>query len=99
MAGKISMRARREVASAVAERYQAAGRSEKGRILDELCAITGWHRKHAIRVLSSSEKSVSPQPRRRHCTYGPLIRDALIALWEASDRLCGKRLAVMIPTL
>jgi hypothetical protein len=23
----------------------------------------------------------------------------LIALWEASDRLCGKRLVVMIPTL
>jgi hypothetical protein len=27
------------------------------------------------------------------------IRDALIALWEASDRLCGKRLVVMIPNL
>jgi Integrase core domain len=99
MAGKISMRARGEVASAVAERYRAAGRLEKGRILDELCAVTGWHRKHAIRVLSSSEKSVSPQPRPRRRTYGAPIRDALIALWEASDRLCGKRLVVMIPTL
>jgi hypothetical protein len=29
----------------------------------------------------------------------PSIRDALIALWEASDRLCGQRLVVMIPTL
>ena len=27
------------------------------------------------------------------------IKDALIALWEASDRVCGKRLVVMIPTL
>ena len=24
--------------------------------------------------------------------YGEAIRDALIALWEASDRVCGKRL-------
>jgi hypothetical protein len=85
MAGKISMRARREVVSAVAERYRAAGRSEKGRILNELCPVTGWHRKHAIRVLSLSEKSVSAQRRQRHRTYGPSIRDALIALWEASD--------------
>lgn len=27
------------------------------------------------------------------------MREALIALWEASDRLCGKRLVVMIPRL
>ena len=27
------------------------------------------------------------------------IRDALIALWEASDRICGKRLKVMIASL
>ncbi|UQE03430.1 hypothetical protein [Bradyrhizobium japonicum] len=26
-------------------------------------------------------------------------QDALTALWEASDRVCGKRLKVMIPTL
>ncbi|NJO33735.1 MAG: transposase family protein [Rhodospirillales bacterium] len=51
MAGNISMGARREVVSAVAERYRSAGRREKGRILDELAAVTGWHRKHAVRAL------------------------------------------------
>ena len=35
------MGARREVVSAVAERYRSAGRVEKGRILDELCADDG----------------------------------------------------------
>jgi len=50
MAGTISMGARREVLAAVAERYRAAGRCEKGRMLDELCATTGWHRKHAFRA-------------------------------------------------
>ena len=43
------MGARREVVWAVAERYGVAGRREKGRILDELTATTGWHRKHAVR--------------------------------------------------
>jgi hypothetical protein len=51
MAGSISMGARREVLSAVAERYWSAGRVEKGRILDALCRTTGWHRKHAVRAL------------------------------------------------
>jgi hypothetical protein len=99
MAGKISMHSRREVVSAVAERYRAASRIEKGRILDELCAVTGWHRKHAMRALSlRKERLESSEPRCRRSTYRP-IRAALIALWEASDRLCGKRLVVMVPTL
>jgi hypothetical protein len=51
MARRISMGARREVVWAVAERYGAAGRREKGRILDELTATTGWHRKHAVRAV------------------------------------------------
>jgi hypothetical protein len=44
MARRISMGARREVVWAVAERHGAAGRRQKGRILDELTATTGWHR-------------------------------------------------------
>ena len=55
MAGKISMGARREVVSAVTERYRSAKRAEKGRILDALCATTGWHRKHAVRALRQHE--------------------------------------------
>ena len=93
------MGARREVVSAVAERYRLAGRAEKGRILDELCKVTGWHRKHAVRALGVQSTSVRDRPRQRKPTYGSIIKDAVVALWEASDRVCGKRLKVMIPTL
>src|SRR4030081_1386788 len=102
MAGRISMGARREVVSAVAERYGSAKRGEKGRILDELCATTGWHRKHAVRALRQ-RKTVAPGEfvavRERSRRYSTTTKDALTALWEASDRVCGKRLKVMIPTL
>jgi hypothetical protein len=93
------MGARREITAAVVDRYRSAGRADKGLILDELYAVTGWHRKHAVRALAI-HVAISPEARRqRRPTYGATIRDALVALWEASDRICGKRLRVMIPTL
>src|ERR1700694_2314316 len=99
MAGRISMGARREVVSAVMERYRSAKRAEKGSILDALCATTGWHRKHAVRALRHHEAGAVGVLRERRRRYGVTIKDALTALWEASDRVCGKRLKVMIPTL
>ena len=94
------MGARREVVGAVAEGYRSAGRSEKGRILDELCRTTGWHRKHAVRtLLQQGVAKPTLGPARRARKYGSVVRDAVTALWEASDRVCGKRLVVMIPTL
>ena len=52
MIRRVSAEARRELVLAVAERYQGGRRSEKIRILDEFVAVTGYHRKHAIRVLT-----------------------------------------------
>src|SRR3979411_1029237 len=102
MAGKISMGARRAVVSAVAERYPSAKPAEKGAVPDELCATTGWHRKHAVRALqrhATVTPGEVPAPRGRRRRYGATIKEALTALWEASDRECGKRTTVVIPTL
>jgi hypothetical protein len=59
------------------------------------------HRKHALRALSRSGSKALAEERaaRRRGRKYEAIKDALIALWEASDRVCGKRLVVMIPTL
>jgi hypothetical protein len=98
MAGRINMGVRGEGVSAVAERYRSR-RAEKGRILDEWCAMTGWHRKLAVRAPRQHEVPKGTHaPQERSRMSGATIKNALTAVW-ASDRVCGKRLKVMIPTL
>src|SRR5450830_218197 len=43
----LTMSQRQAVTKTIAARYKRAGRVEKGTVLDELCATTGWHRNHA----------------------------------------------------
>ena len=94
----ISPQARQELVAAVTERYQRSTPAERGRILDEFVALTGYHRKHAIRVLNGS--SAVPAVRRgRRSVYDEAVTEGLVVLWEASDRVCGKRLKALLPTL
>lgn len=90
------MTTRRELIDAVAARYRAAGRNQKKEILDEFVKVTGFHRKHAIRVLKKSPKLETPEPRQRARIYGEAVREALTIVWEAADRICGKRLRQVI---
>ena len=95
---KISAKARKELVAAVAERYQTGTATEKGCILDEFTALTGYHRKHAIRVLNGNAPKL-PGRRGRRCLYDQAVTEALVVLWEASDRVCGKRLKALLPIL
>ena len=93
------MATRDELVAAVAERYARSDRAERGRILDEFVAVTGHHRKHAMRLLRGGGSRDDRQERRRIRVYDAAMREALIVLWEASDRVCGKRLRPLLPVL
>ncbi len=98
MARSISDRTRQELINVLAERYRRSSRSEKGRILDEFVKLTNYHRKHAVRVLN--EEQQFPQvmsTRQSRKIYDEAVRQALIVIWEAADRICGKRLRVVLP--
>jgi hypothetical protein len=48
---RVSMVTRNELVEAIAARYARSNRAAKARILDEFVAVTGFHRKHAVRLL------------------------------------------------
>ena len=62
-------------------------------------ALTGYHRKHAIRVLNDVRRRSAGRRRGRPRVYDEAASEALIVLWEASDRICGKRLKPLLPVL
>ena len=98
MSRRISRATRKELTEAVAQRYRAAAKRDKSKILDEFVELTKYHRKHAIRVLRSAPREPHQRPGRNRL-YDEAVRQALIVLWEASDRLCGKRLKALVPLL
>jgi hypothetical protein len=91
------MATRRELKEAIGQRYRAAGGWERRQILDEFTRVTGYHRKHALRVLHQPFVPRPARPRPR--IYDEAVRQALALLWEASDRICGKRLKALLPVL
>ena len=100
MAKAITANTRRELVNALRSRYKAGSREQKGRILAEFVATSGYHRKSAIRILSGSEEPKARMQGSGHPrVYDDAVRQALIVLWEASDRVCGKRLRALVPVL
>ena len=79
------MATRDELVVVLRERYALSARAEQGRILDEFSAVTGFHRKHAMRLLGGGQTNQQRGPRPRRRIYDDAVREALIVVWEASD--------------
>lgn len=76
------MGTRDELLEAVAARYRAATRTKKGRILTEFAEISGYHRKHAERLLRPDHVVDRSQPRLGRRVYDEAVREALVVLWD-----------------
>jgi hypothetical protein len=90
----LSMTERKAVTKQMAKRYAKASKGEKGRMLDELCGLTGWTRRHARRALTGETQPARTEPNRpRPRTYGTEVVDALRMVWATLNGPTGKRLA------
>ena len=97
---KLSRAVRKELLAALRGRYVRASKSEKGAILDEFVALSGYNRKYATRILGNAASSdPAPPTKSTYRIYDDAVRESLIVLWEAADRICGKRLQAILPSL
>ena len=96
----LTMTQRRAITETTTARYQLARKRQKSRILDELCANTGWHRNHARKALAAALQPKIVTPRSpRPVKYGPDVIVALAACWTVLGMPAGKRLAPMLSEL
>lgn len=93
----MSQTSKDELVAALGPRYQQANRTEKQRILDELIATTGYHRKYAIQVLNHPPRRRKRKRRAGQTKYTGPVRVALEQVWRTANCICGKRLVPVLP--
>jgi hypothetical protein len=108
----LTMNEKKAVARETAKRYQKAPKKQKGIILSEFAAITGYHRTYASWLLRNLGRKVflkvkgkesikvvgeiKKTQRKRARYYDEKTLRILRSIWEVSDYLCGKRLVSFI---
>jgi hypothetical protein len=88
----------------IVKKYKTANRREKGEILEELCNVSGYHKKHAIRLLNKRKQYLNrSKPQYKETRGRPekypinLYLEPLKNIWLSTDQLCGKRLKMALP--
>ncbi|WIY82648.1 transposase family protein [Propionimicrobium sp. PCR01-08-3] len=94
------MAARKAITKAQLAKWPKATKTEKGQILDAVCAVTGWHRDHARKAIRTMLANPDPRPRRPRTPlqrYDQAAVDLLTRCWAILDGPCGKRLRPALP--
>lgn len=100
------------VTAETAKRYRRAGKKAKTKIIDELIALTGYHRKYAIHLVANWGKRKAIQDgdrtiiavvgkiRRKRASrepkYDDQVKQALAKVWIVYGCICGKRLRAVL---
>ena len=83
---------------AIRLRYRRATKKTKAIILNEFCAVCGYNRKYAIRVLNRRGTARKPnRPGRKPVYSSSKLLTPLKRLWFACDQMCSKKLKSAIP--
>jgi hypothetical protein len=91
----MSLKSKRELLEVLRPRYLKANKVEKQKMLDEFSSATGYHRKHAIRVLKN-QRQIQNHHKGKPKTYQAVYRGEVVRvleqIWEVYGRICSKRL-------
>src|SRR5207248_11232703 len=102
----LTMKERKAVTQVMLARYRRATKKQRGQLLDEFVALTGYHRWYAVGLLRGRNgRAPSPSgrklsaPRQRNRIYDAAVAVALKRVWVIMDCICGKRLAPVLPEI
>jgi hypothetical protein len=90
----------REYLAKQRERYHQLARRERSRLVSEIVAVTGYHRKAVLRCLSAlPRRRRGRRPVGRPRRYGADVAQAAQVLWDAAGQIGAKRLQPFVPAL
>ena len=76
---------RKELLAALGGRYARASKIEKGAILDEFVALSGYNRKYATRILgNAASPPPAPPTKSPYRIYDEAVKESLIVLKGSS---------------
>lgn len=95
----MDLHSRRALMDSMSERYRRASKTSKTRILDEVCAATGFHRKYAIGRINLVEtcrlsKTIAHRKRKRF--YGREVLTVVEKVWEEAGYPWSVRLRAIL---
>src|SRR5258708_27787810 len=90
--GPMRIGERYQLATELRDRYWAAGRGERGQLLDAFCLATGYNRKYAIAMLRGRRRKPRVLRRGRRPRHGQPIQSGLAVVLGASGGICSGRL-------
>ncbi|MBI5944050.1 MAG: transposase family protein [Chloroflexi bacterium] len=96
----MSLKSKHELLEVLRPRYLKAKKVEKKKMLDEFTSATGYHRKHAIRVLKNQrqvQNHIKGKTKTYKTVYGGEVVQALEEIWEICGQICSKRLQPYLP--
>lgn len=94
MSLEMSQKSKDEVLKLMRWRYARRGREGRIKLLDEFCALCGYERKYAIKLLGGRRRAEGKLVKKggAHPKYGDAERTVLKAIWLAAEQPCKVRL-------
>lgn len=88
---------RRKYLAKMTPRYIRARKQEQSRLLNEMEAVTGLHRKSVLRLLHAHSLERHPTRVGRGRTYSVATEEVIRVVWESLDYVCAERLTPVLP--
>jgi Integrase core domain len=99
MRRRISMETQKEIVNTIRKRYKNSSNKEKTLIIDEFQNLTGFHRKHIIRLFNKKKNTGNNLKSYKYkIIYTESVKEIILKIWETLGRICSKRLKAAIPS-